>query len=448
MPRDPKPSWDHDRSRWCARVGSPRPDGRSRLVRFPRHDSNGVPITARDHAWAWAFLQKLRDHELTPTPRRGPGSHARPGPSSGPRPAPYQPVSFRKARTLFAENLDARAAVGLISPRHASNLRRNLAKLGAMRPAKESPGLDDSPLVSLDVVTLSALESSLRHAGLGPTYVSHLLQAARALTAWAARPRADSPPLIPINPLADFQPVRVAKPRRTGAFATRTDAANWFRALRARVTAAIPGDKKYARSFLLLQRFLHATGARPGEACALTWADVFLDPRQPGYPGFAVAVLPPDRWKNGSKTGRARRILLPPRISRALVREKARAVEERHPTHLFFHGPGRGGSGRDSPWADSIRLGRRLTYERRHAAKAGYSFSVHIHNYLWRHTLASNLAMSGVPLAVAAEYLGTSAEQLASVYIHIQAGELVAIAHGNPSQRAASGSPGSLNRTK
>ena len=76
---------------------------------------------------------------------------------------------------------------------------------------------------------------------------------------------------------------------------------------------------RYDRLNMLLQRVLIRTGARPGELCKLWWDDlVWAGGRTSAGHAFAKAVIPPERWKSGASTGRARTIYLSPVLTRAL----------------------------------------------------------------------------------------------------------------------------------
>jgi integrase len=81
------------------------------------------------------------------------------------------------------------------------------------------------------------------------------------------------------------------------------------------------------------------TGARPGELCAARWEDwrpnVIRDALGHGW-----SILEVDHKNRRWTDGRKRKIIVPPALTRAI--ERMRAREGRHPTHLWAHRRGRG----------------------------------------------------------------------------------------------------------
>ncbi|WP_165253109.1 tyrosine-type recombinase/integrase [Paludisphaera soli] len=197
---------------------------------------------------------------------------------------------------------------------------------------------------------------------------------------------------------------------------SRATAAKWLRWLRSRASTEAHAQ------FLLLQRLLIRTGARPSELHRARWGDVAWDAaRTPD--GSAVGVITRAEWKSGKKTGQPRRILLPPTALRPL-RHRFEAIRPAA-DDLIFRDP----KGRE--WSAS-ELARECRNSRNAAAAAGWDLPAvgpgRIRPYQWRHTAASKLIADGVALPTTARLLGTSVAMLLKTYVHTDAQRLLAAA--------------------
>lgn len=288
-------------------------------------------------------------------------------------------------------------------------------------------------------LTPEAAEALL--ADLGRTYSGHyvanIAATMLACVRWGARAKH-----IEHNPIEGFRSPTL--PRSPERYGTRQEAAAYL--LHAwRHAAGRTGDgPRYGRLTVLLQRCLVRTGARPGELCGLRWEDLRWDARRtPAGHAYALAKIPPTRWKAGRKTGRWRTIYFTPALTRALRREFERP--DRSLTHVFVHGHGRGGHGLAEPWPNGSRLSQTVRASRRLAiadqadarrrAEAREPLSAmdrrllrveildagpqRLTAYRWRHTAASTLLMIGIDPSTIAELLGTSAEMISRVYGHL-----------------------------
>lgn len=239
-------------------------------------------------------------------------------------------------------------------------------------------------------------------AGVSPGYRRSLASSLMAVFAWAARRADGRPSLIEASPFAGLKPP--APPAAAERFATRSEAARWLRWL----------WRRGLRDFATLQRCLIHTGARPSELTRATWGELKWGGATTGD-GLAVAVLRRVAWKNGRKTGKPRRVLIPPRLTRALKRR------EGAPADLMFR------TGTGLPWTASNLAGQTRAY-RREAIIAGVPLldagPDRMTCYRWRHTAASSLLMSGVAVATVAELLGTSPQYITSTYGHLLADHL------------------------
>ncbi len=133
-----------------------------------------------------------------------------------------------------------------------------------------------------------------------------------------------------------------------------------------------------------LVRFLFATGARPGEACGLDWADVDL--------GRGVAVV--RAWKCGARTGEARVLFLTAEASAVLV-----GLGERRAGPVFTNSRGR-------PY-DSGAIGKIL---RRRGLSGGYQA---------RHTVGQAV-LEQFGIADVAKLLGHSDLRMAQIYARVR----------------------------
>ncbi len=413
MPRRPEPRWHKARQRWFARIGEPGPDGKARQVYAPA----SVGKADKKAAWDWFEAEVARRD--TPT-------------------VPGDVWTVEKLCEHYLKWCEARAAEGKLSPVH---YRSKTYHLGYWADAHGPRRVE-----TLDRPDMAAFVEGLA-AKYAPNYASNICSSVAAALNWGVRHRH-----LPKNPVAGFDTPVI--PRAPERFAERSEAAAFLALWRRRAAAAGPVRGRYERLTVLLERCLIRTGARPGELCALHWADLrWNGGKTPEGHAFAKAVIPPERWKSGQKTGKPRTLYFSPALTRALRREHER--EGRHPTHVFVHGGGRGGVGWGEPWADGSRLSKAVLHARRKGreviaslrarAEAGEALPAvdrwlaraelhdegaqRVVNYRWRHTAASTLLMMGLDIATVAELLGTSPQMISSIYGHLLDTHLADAAH-------------------
>lgn len=397
MARPGGPWWWKARGRWAATVGGVR---RVAPAEIPRDD--------RAAAWAWYSAEA--------------GEAARP----------------RAAATvadLFNAYLDRcarRVARGEMSPgaerlagvvfTRACGFAAAGAKFGAI-PAT------DVKRTHLEAVMAAWARRPGRSGGVVSTsYLATAAGVVRTAFRWAVHPDDGSTPLIPADPFAGYKP----PPARPAAVSIpgRADAAAWLRWLRR------DGD----REFLLLQRLLIATGARPSEFTRATWGEIRWDAGRTAA-GATYGLLIRGEWKNARKSGKPRRIFLMPSVLRALRRRFDRLRPA--PGDLIFRSPwGR-------PWSPE-NLAQATARRRATARAAGVDMGGlegdgegRARPYLWRHLAASRLVMAGVDLVTIGDLLGTSPAMIARTYGHLSDGHVRAAAERLlTSGRGGSGRPG------
>ena len=253
-------------------------------------------------------------------------------------------------------------------------------------------------------IQVEHLEAAIRvwsRDGRAPGYQRRLAAQWKAVWAWAYRRVVGRTPirLLYENSLAGSR--NPAGPIVEERFAERKEAAAWLWWLRSQ------GRTEFA----LLHRCLIWTGARPSEWTRATWGDIQWDAKP-------MPVLRREHWKAGKKTGKARRVFIPPFLSRALRRRQAEA-ESTAPIFSTFRG--------GAAWTPG-NLSNATARLRRQANAAGYNFAdtgaERLTCYRWRHTAASTLLMRGVDVATVAELLGTSVMMIQRHYGHLLADHL------------------------
>lgn len=197
---------------------------------------------------------------------------------------------------------------------------------------------------------------------------------------------------------------------------SRSQAAGWLRWLRA------AGTDDHDAQFLLLQRLLIKTGARPSEIHRARWREVAWAAGKTRE-GATYGMLVRAEWKCARRTGQPRRIFLPPSALRPLRRrfEKIRPDPE---DRIFSQRDG-------TAWTANMLAS--ACRERVDAAvAAGRDLPARgpgrIRPYQWRHMAASRLVADGVDLPTAARLLGTSVTMLLRTYVHTDTERLVAAA--------------------
>jgi integrase len=397
MPRSARPRWNPTRRRWYANIGDPDPGGRRREVFAPE------AIGPRDEPGAWSWFHAERA-------RREAEAEAVPS-------APDEPTVEWVCEHYLAW-AERRRDEGRLSPEHYRSKEYHVGLL--------LDHLGERPAQSLRPDDMNTFIAALQ-ACYSPNYVANICATADAALNWAVRAGH-----LAANPVKGHEPPTV--PRAPQRYAERAEAAAFLRHWRTRSDRrSVAG--RYDRLTILLERVLVRTGARPGELCKLWWSDIRWDggTTAAGHP-FAKAVIPPERWKSGGKTGKPRTIYFSPALTRALRRELARA--DRHPVHVFVHGRGRGGKGAGEPWESGSRLSKKILAVRREAIARAEALEAagrptrglelirdegheRLTNYRWRHTAISTLVMMGVDVPTVAELTGTSPEMIYRVYGHL-----------------------------
>jgi integrase len=256
------------------------------------------------------------------------------------------------------------------------------------------PVFGKMPLEAITTADIERFHRKLESRGLAPNTIAGVHRTLSMCLQGAVRDQ-----LIARNPARE---VRVRRPPVTPPVAL--DAATLDR-LFAAVEATTP-------RLVLFARLLAATGLRRSEAAGLTWDRVDLEggellvDRQLDCSTRATGAWCP------TKTGRARRVVLPPRMVEEL--RAHRAAEQVVALHgLVFTTPLGG------PWP---RTTLQTAWHRAAAklAKDGTPLPEGARGWhTLRHTTASRLLEVGVPPVEAAELLGHSPEMLLATYSHV-----------------------------
>ncbi len=330
---------------------------------------------------------------------------------------------------------------------------------------------------TLESADAQVLIDKWQAAGYSANYVANCTRRLKRVFSWASKKEPDRKPakLLENNPLGkDLKtPVVPNSPER---FAERSEIATFFRFARCYAHGLRPADPskpprpqkrprehsgpggleaRFDRLTILLLRVLVHSGARPGEVCGAQWQDVRWNAGvTPVGHRYAKIVVPPDRWKVGGKTGKARTIYLSPILTRALRREYSRPAPSEfragpmnrrskellphHPTTVFAHRCGTRkefyGADRETgqPW-DAEHLAAKVRKIRTAAIWAGLPLLEkgpnRVVNYRFRHTAISTMLMMGIDVATVAELCGTSAEEIRRTYGHLLDSHLAAAAN-------------------
>lgn len=137
--------------------------------------------------------------------------------------------------------------------------------------------------------------------------------------------------------------------------------------------------------------FLHETGLRVSEACAITSSEARSWPRPPWWCRRSVCARHGASVRIVGKGDKERVVVL---TRRALLAARVLLAASRN-GHLM-------------PWTDR---GLRAAL-----ATVGRRAGVHLHPHRFRHTLASELVEAGVPIEVVADMLGHSSTEITRLY--------------------------------
>jgi integrase len=268
---------------------------------------------------------------------------------------------------------------------------------------------------------LGSLVEVFQGDGYSPQYIANVVRTAKGCFKWASDRVAGRVParILEENDVKDYSPPAV--PRPPDRYVESEVIRRFLRWAWAKARRSPGHSKRFDRLYLLLFRFCYLTGARPGEACRLTWPMVHWKDQ--------VVIIPPSEHKTGKKTGKPREIQITTPVARLL--RAIERLEGRHPSHVFTHRRGKGGGNPDGsaqagdPWTNAEAAGKHMAKLRLLAIEAGVEGLVatgpkKLVQYTNRHVYASDALMDGMTSSEAAELLGNSAAMVESRYGHIQ----------------------------
>lgn len=403
---------------WYANIGE-TVNGRSKRVYAPK------AVQTERQAWDW-LKAKLDERDARRIDRN-------------------DPTVFGVC-DLFAKWSLRRAEEGGISKKEALNRRTHLTLV--YDSEIDGKSIRDMRAREFTAAELGVVVEGWSRGGYEPQYIANVVRTAKAAWKWASDrvPGRDPIRLLDEHTLQGFRPPPV--PRGVDRFVEPEIIRRFMRWAWADARRAPGFSKRFDRLFLLMFRFCYLTGARPGEACRLTWEHIRWD--------VGVVVIPPAEHKTGKKTGKTREIQLTPPVVRLLQAigggispdwhapmsgpKVWPGLDGRHPTHVFTHRRGRFHETRGDafpesgePWASGEVASQRMRKLRRQAIAAGVKGILDVGPkrlvaYTNRHVYASNALMKGLTTSQTAELLGNSAKMVEDVYGHIQRGHVAELA--------------------
>lgn len=302
------------------------------------------------------------------------------------------------------------------------------------------PGVTDCKARVVTVDTLQAFFDDLGQRA-SSSYVAGVGRTIRTVWRWGARPVPGRTPtrLIPVNPFDGFAFPR--SPTATKGYVEGAVVRRFIRWAWARARALGPKllARRFDRLFLLMLWFERLTGARPGEACSLRWADW---DRESGK-----IVLKDHKTAHRGKT---RTIYVTAPVARLL--RTIERLPDRHDEYVFTHRRGNGAIERGhlvalagEPWPSGSAASAKVRQWREEAlprdcpacegkgggcepcegtGKVGVvglegTGPRKLVAYCNRHGYASEAVNRGLTIEHTAELLGNSPQVTAQVYAHV-----------------------------
>lgn len=386
----------HKNGLWYAYLGEAK-NGRATPVYAPRNE-----VVTEAQAWKWLEARKLA--------------------MEASRVDGIDPTFFGLCQ-LYLAWVEDRVAKGLVTRHHYQDLCSVLTLVWDTKPTPKSPALKD---YRARLVTPSDIEAAVevwRESGYSAHYIDRLIRSTKAAYNWGRSHQAGRTPprLLPENPIEDFKAPRL--PKSPDRFVEPVVIRRFMRWAWGQARQRTGLHRRFDRLFLLMFRFCYLTGARPGEACKLTWAHVDREKR--------LLTLPPELHKTGKKTGEDRVIHATGPVLRLL--SAIERLEEHHQIYIFTHRRAAGAIERrgqasalaGEPWpsgsASSAKM-RKLRTAAIEAKVAGVQAvgPKKLLQYTNRHVYASRGLMAGMTNSEVAELLGNSPEMIDQVYGHIQ----------------------------
>lgn len=434
MPREPKPRWHAGNQQWVSDVGDQYVDAkgrtRRRTVPFPG-------IGRKEEKKAREALQAYQDERAE-------------------RVRDADDPTVKEIVELYLEWVDANRETTTYTTAE-STLRR----FAEFAPPGSRVNLARMRVSQMDVAYLEKLLDQMARKGRKPSYRSLLNSTVQACFNWAAKrlPERKPPVLIPANPFRGVASPTI--PRSPERYAERDELAAflrwaWRRAPRTDERGRKSLTAQFDRHLCLLIRVAAHTGSRPGELCiagvklrdyGFTW-DTWNPKAAVNSLGQDVGVITHAKHKTSRKIGRAREIVVPPILARAIERHRARAWA--HPKWVFTHRRSRGWEERGDttaavgePWKSQylclkIRNWRRMAIAegKRLKAEGKPTRGLELIQdegdnrfvlYRLRHTRITDLigANGGLSYDQAAALTGTSGKMIETTYGHLTGARLI-----------------------